>query len=45
VWDTRGHIHAALGNRDAAISDFRAALAIDPNSTDSRAGLAKLGVN
>jgi len=45
VWDTRGHIHAALGNRDAAIRDFRSALALDPNSADSKAGLAKLGVN
>ncbi len=45
VWDTRGHINAALGNRDAAIRDFRAALAIDPKYADSRDGLAKLGVN
>lgn len=45
VWDTRGHIHAALGNREAAIGDFRQALALDPNSADSKAGLAKLGVN
>lgn len=45
VWDTRAHIHAALGNREAAISDFRAALAIDPDNAESKAGLAKLGVN
>lgn len=45
VWDTRAHIHAALGNRDAAIADFRKALSIDPNFTDSKTGLAKLGVN
>lgn len=45
AWDTRAHIHAALGNRDAAIRDFRAALAIDPAYADSKAGLAKLGVN
>ena len=45
VWDTRAHIHAALGNREAAISDFRAALAIDPGNAESKAGLAKLGVN
>lgn len=45
VWDTRAHIHAKLGNRDAAISDFRAALAIDPNNAASRDGLASLGVD
>ncbi|MGE0022568.1 MAG: tetratricopeptide repeat protein [Hyphomicrobium sp.] len=45
VWDTRAHIHASLGNRDAAISDFRAALAIDPANAASKAGLASLGVN
>lgn len=45
VWDTRGHIHAKLGNRDAAISDFRAALAIDPANATSKDGLASLGVN
>jgi class 3 adenylate cyclase/predicted negative regulator of RcsB-dependent stress response len=45
VWDTRGHIHAALGNREAAIADFREALARDPDSADSKAGLARLGVN
>lgn len=44
VWDTRAHIHAALGNRDAAISDFRKALTIDPAFADSKTGLAKLGV-
>ena len=44
AWDTRAHIHAALGNREAAIRDFRAALAIDPAYADSKAGLAKLGV-
>lgn len=45
VWDTRAHIHAALGNRDAAIADYRKALSIDPSFADSKAGLAKLGVN
>lgn len=43
VWDTRAHIHAALGNRDAAIGDFRSALAIDPSNAASKAGLASLG--
>lgn len=45
VWDTRAHIHADLGNRDAAIADFRKALAIDPAFADAKAGLAKLGAN
>jgi len=45
VWDTRGHIHAELGHREAAISDFRAALAIDPTNVESKAGLARLGVD
>lgn len=43
VWDTRAHIHAALGNRDAAIADFRKALSIDPDFADSKAGLERLG--
>lgn len=43
AWDTRAHIHEALGNRDAALSDYRAALAIDPAYADSKAGLARLG--
>jgi class 3 adenylate cyclase/Tfp pilus assembly protein PilF len=45
VWDTRAHIHATLGNRDAAIRDFRMALKIDPASTTSKEGLTALGVN
>lgn len=45
AWDTRAHIHAALGDREAAIRDFRAALAIDPAYADSKAGLAKLGAH
>ena len=43
VWDTRGHIHEALRNRTAAIRDFRKAISLDPNSTDSKAGLDRLG--
>lgn len=45
VWDTRAHIHAKLGNREAAVRDFRAALAIDPDNATSRDGLAGLGAN
>jgi tetratricopeptide (TPR) repeat protein len=45
VWDTRGHVNAKLGNRDAAIKDFRAALAIDPANNASKDGLASLGAN
>lgn len=45
VWDTRAHINAKLGNREAAIGDFRAALAIDPSYAASRDGLASLGAN
>lgn len=42
--DTRGHIHAALGQRDLAIADFRAVLARDPSVKESQEGLRKLGV-
>jgi len=45
VWDTRAHIHAKLGTREAAVRDFRAALAIDPDNATSRDGLAGLGAN
>lgn len=44
VWDTRGHVHEALGNRDAAIRDYRQAVALDPANADSRAGMKRLGV-
>ena len=44
AWDTRAHIHEALGDREAAIRDYRAALAIDPTYAESKAGLARLGV-
>ncbi len=40
--DTRGHIHEALGNRKEAISDYRAALKIDPKLKASRDGLRRL---
>jgi Flp pilus assembly protein TadD len=43
--DTRGHILEALGRREAAIADFRQALAKDPNIKDSIAALKRLGAN
>jgi tetratricopeptide (TPR) repeat protein len=42
-WDTRGHIHEALGNRAAALEDYRKAITIDPTLTSSREGLRRLG--
>lgn len=42
--DTRGHIYAALGQRELAIADFRAVLARNPSVEESREGLRKLGV-
>lgn len=36
----RGYAHLALGNRQAAADDFRAALLIAPDYDDARAGLA-----
>jgi tetratricopeptide (TPR) repeat protein len=43
VWDTKGHINEALGNRTAAIGDYRRALELDKNATDSAEGLKRLG--
>lgn len=43
VWDTKGHINEALGNRTAAIGDYRRALELDKNATDSSEGLKRLG--
>jgi hypothetical protein len=43
TWDTRGSINEALGKTDAAVRDFRKALALDPNSDSSRTGLTRLG--
>jgi class 3 adenylate cyclase/Flp pilus assembly protein TadD len=43
AWDTSGHINEKLGRREAAIADFRKAIAIDANAEDSRAGLKRLG--
>jgi class 3 adenylate cyclase/Flp pilus assembly protein TadD len=44
VWDTKGHINEALGNRTAAIGDYRRALELDKNAADSAEGLKRLGV-
>lgn len=43
VWDTRGHINESLGNRQAALNDYRKALSINPALESSRDGLARLG--
>lgn len=44
VWDTSGHIEAALGNKQAAIDAFRRAIALEPGKPTSVAGLKRLGV-
>lgn len=44
AWDTRGHIHEALGDKPRAIADYRAALERDAGLADSKAGLERLGV-
>jgi len=43
VWDTRAHIHEALGNKAEAIRDYRQAIALDPSTASSRDGLRRLG--
>lgn len=40
--DTRAHIHEAMGARDKALADFRAALKLNPGLRDSQAGLRRL---
>ncbi len=42
-WDTRAHIHEALGNRAAALEDYKKAISIDPALKTSRDGLIRLG--
>jgi tetratricopeptide (TPR) repeat protein len=39
---TRGRILEALGRKDAAITDFRSALAIDKGNIDAKDGLKRL---
>ncbi len=43
VWDTRGHINEKLGDRAAALRDYRKALSLDAGMASSREGLARLG--
>lgn len=43
AWDTKGHINEAIGNRPAAIADYRRAIELDKNASDSREGLTRLG--
>ena len=42
VWDTRGHIHEALGDRKAAEADFVKALSLDAELSSSRDALKRL---
>jgi len=42
VWDTRGHINEALGERAAAEADFLKALTIDPGLASSKSGVKRL---
>lgn len=42
-WDTRAHIHEALGRKAAAVDDYRKAIGIDPALKSSREGLRRLG--
>ncbi len=42
VWDTRGHINEALGDRKAAEADFVKALSLDTQLSSSRAALKRL---
>jgi tetratricopeptide (TPR) repeat protein len=42
--ETRAEIYERLGQRDAAIADYRASLGIDPDHQTSKNGLARLGV-
>lgn len=47
AYDTRGHIHEALGRLDEAVADFRKALALEPQNPSAhltRQGLLRLGV-
>jgi predicted TPR repeat methyltransferase len=40
---TRAEIHEKLGQRDAAIADFRTALALDTSHQSAADGLKRLG--
>jgi tetratricopeptide (TPR) repeat protein len=42
AYQNRGAAHEALGNREAAIRDYRAALRLDPKLEEVRAALARL---
>ncbi len=45
MYDTRGHIYEARGSRNAAISDYKKALALDSSTDSSAEGLRRLGEN
>ena len=44
AWDSLGEALVATGNRDAAITAYRRALAIDPAFASSSQALERLGV-
>lgn len=43
AWDTKGNINEKLGNRTAAIADYRRAIELDKNANDAREALKRLG--
>lgn len=40
----RGMMHAQLGMKNEAVTDFQAVLKIDPNNAQAKGGLQQLGV-
>ncbi len=44
-WDTRAQIFQALGRRQEAIADYKRALELDANMTETRERLKRLGVS
>ena len=44
AWDTRAKAYTVLGNREAAIRDYRKALALDAGNEGSKEALRRLGV-
>ncbi|MGQ0672856.1 MAG: tetratricopeptide repeat protein [Hyphomicrobium sp.] len=42
VWDTRGHIYESLGDKTAALRDFRKALSISSSLDTSKKGVERL---
>ena len=44
VYFMRGMMHAQLGMKNEAVTDFQAVLKIDPNNAQAKGGLQQLGV-